>query len=269
MRLASRQRRFAFAQARIQARYGELPAAADWRRLSGTRGFGAWLEEARSGPLRDWIKGLSAASRAQEIEAVLRNRLLAQIDAVAGFVPNPWSGAVRWTRWLPLLGLLEHLRIGHPAPAWALTLAPMQSLLDDAGKLLPERVRASELGPVLEADAGVPLDQHWMAAWRQRWPATTAAVRADLAVLEQVLQGHLDRFRRGTTEGAWDERQRLRVRLQRDFHGLVLSPVAPFGYLVLLALDLERVRAALLDRALFVEPSSAPAAPAAPEQEAA
>jgi hypothetical protein len=140
----------------------------------------------------------------------------------------------------------------------------MQSLLDDAGTLLPDRVQRSELAPLLQTDAEGSLGQHWVAAWRQRWPATTAAVRADRAAVEQRIQGHLSRFRHSTTEAAWNARQQLREQLRLDFHGLGLSPVAPFVYLLLLALDLERVRGALLDRALFVEPASAPAAPAAP-----
>jgi hypothetical protein len=36
-----------------------------------------------------------------------------------------------------------------------------------------------------------------------------------------------------------------------DFHRLPLQPAAAFNYLALLALDLERLRGALMDRTLF------------------
>ena len=50
----------------------------------------------------------------------------------------------------------------------------------------------------------------------------------------------------------WTARQTLRSRLRLLFHQRLLQPVGPFVYLVLVGLDLERLRASLVDRALFV-----------------
>jgi hypothetical protein len=76
-------------------------------------------------------------------------------------------------------------------------------------------------------------------------------VRADLDALAQLLGAHLSAFSGSPPARAWTRRQELRERLRFRFHALALSPAAPFTYLALVALDLERLRRALLDRALF------------------
>ena len=253
---------FAYPQARLQARYGGLPTEADWRRISGTRALGAWLEEARGGPLREWVKGFSAASDAHDIEAAVRGRLLAEIDAVAGFVPAPWRDAVGWTRWLPLLALLERLRAGGALPPWVQHIPCIVELLDDAGGLVPRRVEHAGLASLLGADDAQPLASLWSAGWRERWPRVDAAVRGDLEALAARLDRHLRAFRRGEPARAWTLRQALRERLRLDFHRAALSPVVPFLYLALVGLDLERLRRALLDRTLFPEALAASPAPA-------
>jgi hypothetical protein len=253
--MSALRRGFAHAQARVQARYAALPDEADWRRISGTRGLGGWLEDARSGPLRDWIKGFSAASTAADLEAGVRDRLLTEIDAVAGFVPEAWRAAVEWTRWALLLGVVEQLRADGELPAWARRLAPVAGLLDEQGALVPARLAQAGIASLLDAADGQTASARWMAAWRARWPSPGAAVQADLDGLVAALAAHLEAFRRSPPRQAWTLRQQLRERLRAAFHGLPLSPAAPFVYLALVALDLERLRRALLDRALFPESS--------------
>jgi hypothetical protein len=61
-------------------------------------------------------------------------------------------------------------------------------------------------------------------------------------------------MRRFAAEGpaqAWERRRELREALRVEFHRELMTPVTPFLYLSLLALDLERLRRALLDRAFF------------------
>lgn len=248
--MSASDRGFAHAQARVQARYGRLPAEGDWRRISGIRGLGAWLEDARNGPHRDWVRAFSAASTAADIETGVRELLLAEIDAVAGFAPEAWRDAVHWTQWLALAGVIEHLRRGGELPAWARQVGPLAGLLDDDGALTQARVEGAGLTPLLAPDAG-PLLTLWTHAWRQRWPHPGAAARADLDGLAALCGEQLAAFRASTPQRAWTRRQALRERLRFRFHGLGLSPAAPFAYLALVALDLERLRRALLDRALF------------------
>jgi hypothetical protein len=257
MSAAGTRRSFAYAQARVQARYGALPLEADWRRISGIRGLGAWLEEARGGPLRDWVKGFSAASDVQDIEAGVRKLLLGEVDAVARFVPSPWRGAIHWTRWLPLLGSLEHLHAGAEVPRWARRIPCVARLLDDDGRPQPRSIQQAGLAPLLRTESARPMDALWCEGWRACWPRVSAAVRSDLDLLAGRIGAHLIAFRRASPARAWTLRQELRERLRSDFHRLGLSPAAPFVYLALVGLDCERLRRALLDRALFPEMAAA------------
>lgn len=246
---------FAYTQARVQARYAGLPLEADWRRISGTRGLGGWLEEARGGPLKHWVKGFSAASDVHDLEAGIRKLLLAEIDAVAGFVPEPWRAAVHWTRWLALLPVLERIGAGAELPAWVRRSPCIAALLDEAGAAQPARLRRAGLAALLTTDPPQPLAQRWGLLWRARWPDSAGPGAAQLDALAARLARHLDAFRRSDPARAWTLRQQLRERLQTEFHRLGLAPAMPFIYLALVALDLERLRRALLDRALFPESS--------------
>lgn len=252
-------RGFAHAQARLQARYGALAAETDWRRISGTRGLGAWLEEARGGPLRPWVQRFSGASDAHDIEAGVRELLFTEIDLVTDSVPAAWHAAVLWTRWLPLLGVLGRVRAGGALPHWATLVGPVAGLLDEHGDLVQQRVDEAGIAPLLGAGTTDRVDVSWTVGWRQRWPEPGKAVRADLDALASGLGAHLVAFRGSLPQHAWTLRQQLRERLRFDFHRLGLSPAAPFVYLALVGLDLERLRRALLDRALFSEATVASA----------
>jgi hypothetical protein len=235
------------AHARVQARYGALPTEQDWRRISGVRGLGAWLEEARNGRHRDWVKGFSASSDAHDIEAGVRNLLFAEIDLLRALVPPPWAAAVDWTRWLPLLVLASHRAAGGALPDWARRAPTLAGLLD------ADALARAGTAPLFDAAGDMSIGMRWRAQWRQRWPDVGQGVRADLDALVSLLSAHLTEFKRTPASRAWGVRQRLRNRLWCEFHRVGVSPAALFIYLALFALDLERLRRALLDRSLFPE----------------
>ena len=85
------------AQARLQARHGLRPSAAAWSALHAAVAMPALLEAARTSAFRPWTAGLESAGSPGEIERVLRERLRARIDEVAGWMPEDWRDAVAWT----------------------------------------------------------------------------------------------------------------------------------------------------------------------------
>lgn len=247
-------RRFAYAQARLQARFSGLPKDADWQRLNGTRSLSGWLEEARSGALKAWVKGFSATSDSHDIERGVRAQFVDTVEQVARHAPRSWREAVLWCRWLPLLGLFDHLRAGGALPGWSSQDYRLAPLLDADGI---DAVAARRAGIDLLV-TGEGASGQWLNAWRQRWPNCR---RDDLEALDALAArsaAHLDGFRRSPPDKAWDLRWALRERLRLEFHLRLLQPAAVFIFLALVALDLERLRRALLDRALFgSEPSAA------------
>lgn len=242
---------FAYAQARIQARFASLPAESEWRRLAVSRNLGSFLEEARAGPLRDWVKGFSDQSDAHDLEAGLRLLYREILDAVAGWVPQAWREAVSWVRWLTFLPLLSYLRTGEGTPAWVLRDPGLRTLLDD-GDGSESRVHAdAKLQRLLQSGAGSVTV--WVDEWHRCWPPCSRAVSLDLVSLEVLLMDHAETFRCATPASAWRLREELREGLCLRLHRSTLHPVVPFIFLTLTALDLERLRAALVGRALFTD----------------
>ena len=109
---------FAYAQARIQALLAALPGEQEWDRLAGSRTLSGFIEEARTGPMRPWIKGFSALSEPHAIERGLRALFRDLVDELAGWVPERWGEAVRWVAWLPVLPALGRVAGGGRMPAW-------------------------------------------------------------------------------------------------------------------------------------------------------
>jgi hypothetical protein len=240
--------RFAYAQARLQARYADLPREGEWRRLSAARSLSAWLEEARSGALQTWVKGFSGQSDSHDIERGLRAQFVEALEQVVAAVPKEWRAAVDWCRWLPLLGLFEHLRGGGALPQWADDDRLVAPLLGRGGGLDRSATHAAGIDPLL---ADQPVLEAWLAGWRGRWPRTGRSHRAALDALRRQVVQHARVFRDAAPGEAWTLRQRLRERLQLELHRTLLQPASAFVLLLLVALDLERLRRALVDRALF------------------
>jgi len=241
--------RFAYAQARIHARYACLPTDADWERLAGARGLAGFFEEARNGALRNWVKPFSGLSDSHDIEAGLRAFYREHVAEVVAWVPRPWQAAFRWTRWLVLIPLFDHLARGEAMPAWVSRDHGLHRLFDGKGDLNTARLRRAGVSSLLVSD-GDPAAA-WLLEWRQRWPRCRPVYLRNLALLEILLARHLAEFRRASPETTWALRYRLREHLGLLFHQRLLQPAGVFIYLILVLLDLEHLRSELVGRALF------------------
>jgi len=250
-------RRFGYAQARIQARLSVLPTDSDWQRLSSARSLSGYLEEARDGALRTWVKGFSAHSNCHDLERGLRAQFLDSVEQTATFSPKPWQAALRWCRWLPLLPLFGHVRGGGAMPVWTRRDYRLAGLLDAGGRFDPVAMRRRGIEMLLSPSGGngdqVGTAAVWIDQWRQRWPAMSGADRRRMEALARRLQRHWLGFMASSPDKGWERRRALRARLRLDLHRQLLTPAAPFLYLALVALDLERLRRALVDRALFAD----------------
>ncbi len=261
----SERAQFGYCQARLQARYATLPAAADWQRLAGARTFAAFLGEARDGRLQPWVRALSSDSSEHEVERGLRALAAETVQEVANWVPKPWQPAVAWVGWVPYIQVLEHLAgADSRAPDWTVADPRWGTLFDTAG--VPDQAALERVGllPLVRRGQPAQVASHWANAWRTLWPACGRHSRHDLERLARLLADHLRTFRQAGPGDAWELRYRLRERLRLDFHLHLIAPVAPFLYLSLVLLDLERLRGDLLSRLLFPAQST----PVAPQTEA-
>ena len=240
---------FAYVQARIQARVAGLPEEDEWQRLAASRSLASFLEEARAGPVRDWVKGFSGQSGVHELEAGLRTLYRDQLDEVSSWVPASWCDAVSWIRWLLLLPVLSHLAGGGRPPGWVARDPDLRPLLGSDGALDPTRLAAVGAQGLVGDDGG-HIDA-WLGCWRRRWPRCDRETSLRLEELTALLEDHFHSFHRNPPGSAWPLRRDLRARLRSRLHRRVLQPEVPFIYLALIALDLERLRASLVTRALF------------------
>jgi hypothetical protein len=242
---------FAYAQARAQARLGDLLPDPAWQHLDGARTLSGFLEEARRTSLTHWVSGLSQTSDTHHVEHELERHLLGLTAEARRWVPRPWQPAVDWTRWLLLLPMLRRLLAGGEPPAWAAGVPLVGPILATAADDLPAALRAAGAGPLLRAAGESSLEDLWLTHWRALWPSGPRAHRRGVQRLVDTLVAHRSRFRNLSPQEAWPERRRLRERLRQLFRRHPLQPAAVFAWLALEALELEVLRAALTTRSAF------------------
>lgn len=256
----TRASRLAYAQARLQARYGALPDAALWQRLEGSASLPHFLQQARKTVIRPWVLEIGPHSDAHGVARALRQRLRDEVTAVARWLPPPWHGAVDWTRRLVDLPALQTLFAGEPIPAWVYHDPALSGFASEVPQIRLQALETSELGPLL-ADwrEGVPLLEAWRRHWRRLWPRLPDAQARALAAVERRLLGHRQALAGGEPGDGARARARLVDDLARLFRRYPAQPAAAFLYLTVFALQLARLRTALATRLLF-PPEEAPAA---------
>lgn len=220
-----------YAQARMQARHGARPDEAAWQRLGGQSGFAAYLAAARASSLAGWLAGIGDDAGPHEIELALRLRWREAVQETARWLPAEWADAVRWCALLVDLPARSWLAGGGEPPAWAERDPVLAACLGAPESLLPATLAA------------------WQSAWRQRWPTGGEDARR-LGAIAAGVAAHLARFAELPPAAAGDARRALARDARHWFRRHAQSPAAAFAYLLLLALDLERLRGELLLRAL-------------------
>lgn len=245
-----------YAQARLQARFGERPDESLWRMLEQAGEPAALLEIAGTSGLRRWIAGIDASSESHTIEIALRARWRDCVAEVTSWMPQAWQPATDWTRPLADLPALCHLARGEAPLAWMSrdpVLGPYALAEADARETKLKQDALAFVGPLwpaLKAPVGAPFESKvrraWRGEWRRRWPQKREAGALDgLAMLLES----------GATQPSASRELPHRLRLL--FRRSTLHPTVAFVFLAFVALDISRLRAALLKHALLREPGLA------------
>ncbi|MGB2818795.1 MAG: hypothetical protein WBC37_16405 [Burkholderiaceae bacterium] len=253
-----------YAHARVSARLGQRPDERLWQQLRARRRVGALLDAVRSSPAAPYVSGIDPRATPEGIELAFRQQFRLRVDEAAQWAPDAWVAAVRWTKPLIDLPALVHLASDPALPAWlrvdpetapyALpTLAERHAALA-AGPLSPIAAALSEADPDT-ARPHTPKRLHraldaWERHWRSLWPATSADEHANLDALARLLVRHEQDFGSLAVDEAANARLVLAARLSSLMRRAAAQPAALFAWLALLALDLERLRAEFLARAL-------------------
>jgi len=243
--------RFAYAQARLQARHGMRPDERVWRRLESVGDIGAYLQVARNTALRPWVAGLHAGHGAHDIELALRQQYRRTIDEVAHWMPAEWRDPVNWVSRLPDLPALQFLLSGASMPGWMRDDPQLRSFRSDttAGRL--QALQSSDCAPLLRNwQRGEPLYASWLDHWRALWPEASRLV-VGLEALARLLRRHLGALSLYSAAASASSQETLLRELNRAFRRYSFQPTAAFAHLGLVALDAQKLRAQLLQRTLF------------------
>lgn len=246
---------FAYAQARLQARHGARPNAATWRRLEGVGDLLHFLQVARATGLRPWVLHFSVRTDIHAMELSLRQQFRHYIADVASWQPVAWRKPMLWVQQLLDLPGLQHLLMGERVPAWMREDPVLKPFATDNLRARREALQDSDFAPLVDTwQAGLPL----LGGWRQRWRALWPQISRTAAAPMERLEAHLLRHLRSLREGGGVERsqracEQLAEKLAYEFRRYTHQPAAALTHLALVALDLERLRAALVRRGLFAE----------------
>ena len=250
---------FAFAQARLQSRFGTRPAASDWQQLEATRDLGAVLQILRGGPLAHWTSRLAARPGVHEIERRLREEWLQAIDEVAAWQPEHWREGTRWMRWITYLPAFQKLARGGRAPAWMRGDPVLGPIVAREPRERGPALAGTPLAPLAAGfDAPPDVARAWASHWQTLWPRPPAA-RAPLRQLLATIREYRARLAEAAPEAtSRDAIQSLENRLERIFRRHPLSAAATAAFVCLMMLDLQRLRGTLAVRALRDAPVAAP-----------
>ncbi|MGD2113394.1 MAG: hypothetical protein PVI50_08415 [Gammaproteobacteria bacterium] len=244
---------FAYAQARLQARHGKRPTEQLWSRLASAGSLAGYLQQARETTLRYWLADMQAAPSSHAIELSLRQQFRDYVAEVAGWQPGHWKGSVYWIRRIPDLPALQYLLNGEPSPAWLREDPGLRAFAAEDMVARKEALHSSDCRYLARAwQRSEPLYEAWLEHWQRQWPGPQRFA-AGLVYLARLLRRYLRALSAGESLAGDRRRQLLASGLNYTFRRHSFEPAAACAHLGLIALDLERLRGELVQRALFAE----------------
>jgi hypothetical protein len=249
-----------YASTRVAARLAKRPTGRLWIQLRATRSLAALLDALREADCAATVSGIAAGDALPDIEFAFRQQLRAQIAELTAIAPDDWQPAVAFTGWLIELPALAHFAGGEAAPAWVASdpiLADYAQAEPGArhralmtgvpGELLKRAAELSETVPLH------PLVAAWEIEWTRRWPPAPNEHRTSLVDLVAAVKGHLSAFRSADPADSDTARAQLSAQMASAVRRASAQPAALFAWLVVLALDLERLRGLVIERVAFAD----------------
>lgn len=243
---------FAYAQARIQARHGTRLTDRDWLRLEAMHDVAQYLHAVRATSRARWVGRITPGMSSHALEARLRTEWRAYTEEVARLQPEPWRAAVAWTAFLVDLPVVDHLLHRGAVHRWMAEddiYAPWSR--GDAHERAQALTRSPIAALLHEARPGIPAVRAWLAVWRRLWPRVPAGHSGALEAIVRTVGEHGAILRNATPASSLDLRRVLGERLRMLFRRHFETVAASVAHLFLEALDLERLRAGLVRRALL------------------
>lgn len=261
-----------YAGTRAVARLAWRPDERLWQRLHAARDLRALLDAARGAAVGNYLSGLAANARVDDVDAAFRAQWRARVAELAGWSPVAWRAAVRWTAHLTDLAAAAHLwtapplpwmradpvlgRYAAPATAGNRRAALIAGPLAPIGRALlaaaaaEHHARGTRRAPAADPAPLPAVAAAWVSHWRALWPPGAGKAQRDaIDDLCATVLAHRRRFAQLPPADTAAARDAFAARVLARLRADPAQPVALFAYLTVLALDLERLRAEALTQA--------------------
>ena len=245
-------KKFIYTQTRLQARHGMRPDERTWQLVESQKDLANFLQSARQTSLKNWVMGLQATDTHHLIESSLLNLYRDYINDIASWVPHSWRKSVEWSASITYLPALQHLLSGNTVQEWMLQDPVLKQFTTTHLEQRTNAFLQSEYAPLIHAwQAGESLLSTWIRSWQSLWPEKRTKQKVELEIMIALLSQHLTSFMHVAPNTAWRHRQQLAQKLTLLFRKYSFHPVAVFIHLLLIAMDVERLRGGIMQRCLF------------------
>lgn len=241
----------AYAQVRMLSRYGERADASVWIKLHTIDDLGSYLQTAQQTPLRPWVLGLSSSHSSHDLELALRQKYRHHVDEVAGWMPANWQKPVQWIKRLVDLPVLQYLGSGGEPLNWMRSDPAISDFTVDDPLVRLQAIR--QAGSRAMADSWLQsgsMLSGWLSQWNSIRPRSINFDRG-LQSLEQLLHQQMQLQTQHPGLALPSDYEIILDQLRLIFRRYAFQPAAACAYLVIVAIDLHRLRSDLMQRLYF------------------
>lgn len=212
--------------AKLQAKLSSLASDRDWYLLDGLEDVSSYMQGIKQGSLHNYFIHFSDNLSGHEVEQLIRERWHAEINNLT--LPKKYQAALEWIRFLFYLDFIDY-KLNNEPLAWM----EKDSFLNNINNF--------DLFDNKENNNAI-----WLEHWQKLWPNDTSKAKKLGQLLLSIYTSDLTQL-----EALKNHYKTLREKLISYFHHNILHALTIFAYLGLIALDLYKLRAEVLQRALF------------------
>jgi len=248
---------FGYLQARVQARFAQLAGNELWSRLGAIDEFSAYLEESRTTNLSPFIAGISADSNSHDIDLSVRRVFLHQLIELNSWMPKTWRSATLWLQWLPDIPLLSYLLEQQHAAPWMYHDKRLALMFKDQDVNVEQALtKAGAACLMSDGTSSASMFNMWLQHWPNLWPVQSGHLYRGIEELITLIHNYQVEFVALSCDQTWLARAELQQTLRLFFRRNLLQPAMAFAYLALISVQMERLRAELLQRLLYSQRSA-------------
>lgn len=241
----------AYAQTRIQSRYGERADESVWLKLHNIDDLGSYLQTAQQTALRPWVLGLSSTHNSHDIEQALRQKYRQHVDEVASWMPTRWKRSLQWIKRLGDLPTLQYLLAGGEPLEWMKSDPAIATYTVDDLHLRAKLMRETGNEALVDSwqQTGTMLPG-WLSQWNSIHPKSIYFAQG-LKSLEKRLLEYMQLQAAQQGSALPTDYEVILDRLRLVFRHNAFEPAAVCAYLAIVAIDMHRIRGDLMQRLLF------------------